>query len=287
MAQSKRWCFTLNNYVEKEIEQLKLVDCLYLVLGYEVGPTNGIKHIQGFLTFKKPYRLAALKKINDRAHWEAAKGTSLEASNYCKKDGDFYEIGTPPTPGKRTDLEEVAKLLKEGHAVATVADLFPVQYIRYGRGIRDLALITQKPYEHDDVRGIWYYGKPGSGKSYSARSNPPFYLKPQNKWFDGYAGETTIILDDLDEGGKCLGHHLKIWTDRYSCTGETKGGTVHLRHTQFIVTSNYRIGELFEGEMLKALIRRFKFKNFDLFPVYPTIPTTPPSTPPPSPNIKN
>lgn len=269
---SKRWCFTLNSYTEKEIEDFKVLDCLYLVLGYEIAPTTGMKHIQGFVTFKKDKRLSGVKKINERAHWEKAKGTSLQASDYCKKDGDFYESGTPPKQGKRTDLEEVSKLLKEGHAVATVADLFPVQYIRYGRGIRDLALICQKPYEHDDVRGMWYYGRPGTGKSYSARMNTPFYLKPQNKWFDGYAGETTIILDDLDEGGKCLGHHLKIWTDRYSCTGETKGGTVHLRHTKFIITSNYMMSELFEGEILKALTRRFTTRNFNLFPAVPQPP---------------
>jgi hypothetical protein len=54
---------------------------------------------------------------------------------------------------------------------------------------------------------------------------------------------------------------LKIWADHYACTGETKGGTVPLHHTLFIVTSNYSIEELYGSagvEMVKAIERRFK-----------------------------
>lgn len=45
-------------------------------------------------------------------------------------------------------------------------------------------------------------------------------------------------MDDLDfEGGDKLGHYLKIWADKWACTGETKGGTIPLNHHRFIVTS--------------------------------------------------
>lgn len=71
--------------------------------------------------------------------------------------------------------------------------------------------------------------------------NPGAFRKQQNKWFDGYAGQDVIILDDLDLlGGQTLGHYLKIWADRYPCYGEVKGSTVGLAHKKFIVTSNYR-----------------------------------------------
>lgn len=105
----------------------------------------------------------------------------------------------------------------------------------------DIYRSLRDQYEHTDVRGHWYVGPPGSGKSRTARERyPGAYLKAQNKWWDGYQGQEAVILDDMDKGGACLGHYLKIWADRYACTGETKGGHVQLRHMALVITSNYR-----------------------------------------------
>lgn len=124
--------------------------------------------------------------------------------------------------------------------------------------------LESEAYEADDVRGIWYYGPPGTGKSRAARELGEFYLKQQNKWWDGYAGQPVVILDDLDRNGVCLFHHLKIWADRYACTGEIKGGTVNLQHKTFVVTSNYSIDDLFEDEQVReAIRRRFKVTHFN------------------------
>lgn len=114
----------------------------------------------------------------------------------------------------------------------------------------------------DACRGIWFYGPPGTGKSRRARLDfPDAYLKSQSKWWDGYNGQTAVILDDLDTD--CLGHYLKIWADRYACTGEVKGGTVPLFHNRIVVTSNYSIEQLFKDpEMATAIRRRFTVTYF-------------------------
>ncbi len=57
----------------------------------------------------------------------------------------------------------------------------------------------------------------------------------------------------------------KIWSDKYACTGEIKGGVTKLRHKWFIVTSNYDIDTLFAdkgGVMCAAIKRRFKEIEF-------------------------
>jgi hypothetical protein len=86
-------------------------------------------------------------------------------------------------------------------------------------------------------------GPPGVGKSHVARfawDTEP-YEKMQNKWWDGYDGQEIVILEDADNGGDKLHHHLKTWTDRYATKGETKGGMIPLHYRKFVVTSNYSI----------------------------------------------
>jgi len=259
--QSTRFCFTWNNPddgVKPSLELFYETHCNYLVYGNEVGE-SGTPHLQGFLTLKKKKSITGLKKLlGSKPHLEVSKGTSLQASDYCKKDGDYVEFGTPPTPGKRSDLESAIQDIKDGATMQDVALNHSSVFVKFGRGLRDLKLTLEKPYDHDSTRGIWIYGPPGTGKSHAARHiDPNSYLKPQSKWFDGYNGQDTIILDDLDT--HVLGHYLKIWADKYACTGETKGGTIHLQHKLFIVTSNYHPSELWKDDehMLGAIERRF------------------------------
>lgn len=253
---ARRWCYTINNFNEGDCELLKGLPARYHVYGKEVGE-SGTPHLQGFVIFEKTKRLSALKKIHASAHWEIAKGTSQQASDYCKKDGEFVEIGVLSEQGKRTDLKRAIDDIDEGIDMATVAKRNPEVFVKFARGLRDYALATAEPYEHCRTRGVWIYGPPGSGKSHAARRLcPDAYLKAQNKWWDGYCGQEYVILDDLDTS--TLGHYLKIWTDKYACTGETKGGTTQLKHKLFVITSNYAPESLWPEDpvMAEAVTRR-------------------------------
>lgn len=135
------------------------------------------------------------------------------------------------------------------------------------RNLKAISTDHLKPRGSDDTRGIWVYGEPGAGKSHYARSFAlsinDLYLKPQSKWWDGYIGQSIVVLDDLDSD--CLVHHLKIWADKYGCLAETKGGTIATMHTHFIVTSNFRIDDLFEkhSPATRIAIRR-RFEVVDI-----------------------
>lgn len=62
-----------------------------------------------------------------------------------------------------------------------------------------------------------------------------------------------------------MGHYLKIWTDKWACTGEIKGSTIPLNYDRFYITSNYSPEKLFDedDELLKAIRRRFEVTHFD------------------------
>lgn len=112
----------------------------------------------------------------------------------------------------------------------------------------------------DKVRGIWIHGAPGIGKSHIVRTNEPsLYLKTQNKWWDKYNGEPAVLLEDFDKKGECLSHYLKIWADKWACTGEIKGATVPLNFERFYITSNYHPRDIFPDDpaLLEAISRRF------------------------------
>lgn len=103
--QSKRWCFTTNNYTEDHLLHLRLLaeSVTYLVFGREIAPTTGTPHLQGFCVFPTNQRLHAVRLHFPGSHLSPTVATSQVAAAYCKKDNDFEEFGQVPGPvGKTT-----------------------------------------------------------------------------------------------------------------------------------------------------------------------------------------
>ncbi|AUM61744.1 Rep [uncultured virus] len=268
MSKCRDYVFTINNptgWDDAEIEQCAK-EATYLIFGKETGE-QGTEHYQGFVMFANARSVAAVSRILTRAHLERRRGTVLQATEYCKKDGDFREYGTPPAT-KRTAKERYKWAIEKAESgdLEAIKDEEPGMYLRHLERFRSLrkrsARIIDGALEHE-----WWYGPTGTGKSKRLwERHPNHFAKPLNKWWDGYEDENVVGIEEVDPiAGKWLGHFLKIWSDRYPFTAEVKGGTLKkIRPSKVIVTSNYTIEECFPLQQDHApLKRRFKVTHFD------------------------
>lgn len=121
MSRAKSWCYTLNNpSVAERTDVAELFNdplnrIVYHVFGREQGE-SGTPHLQGFILFSQEFRLTQVRNLIPRAHWEKRRGTLQQASEYCKKDGDFDEFGTLPasaTQGRRSDWDRLREHIEE------------------------------------------------------------------------------------------------------------------------------------------------------------------------------
>lgn len=254
---SKTWGpNTLNNYTEEDCITVAGWEslCSRMIAGFEVGEEN-TPHIQFTMTFKKAMTLGMLKKLHPRVHWEL---TRLEdnAFKYAGKDEDLL-VNKGSQQGKRTDITNAYDAAKKGLSVAEFMACEPnFQAIR----------VFEKAKLHIGPRGtnepkevIWLYGKTGTGKSRWAWENyPDLYEKATFKWWDGYDGQETVLIDDF-RADYCKFHELLKLLDRYKYRGEIKGGTVEVTAKRFIITAPHHPSETYgyrTDEDIQQLLRR-------------------------------
>lgn len=210
MAESKFWCFTLNNPTE-DVEQhvgefLESADVAYGIFGREVGE-SGTPHLQGFVILNRSRRLSFLRN-KFQAHWTRrhARSTNEQARDYCKKDGDFEEFGTfvEQRQGHRSDLDELLAWADEftetnGRPPTSpdIAKHQPRAYLKYPR-FRALCA-------HRAPRRKLEFGEPNAWQQHLADA------------LNGDADDRSIAWVIDKEGGKG-----KTWFCRWMLTNNDK-----------------------------------------------------------------
>lgn len=262
---SKHWCITINNPTKNPECYYNPALMNYLILGKEVAPETGTPHYQGYMVFKKRLYLTGVRKLFSNGHLTIMTTNSKACMIYCKKENQFAEYGTPPVSNTASNKRKWAitrSAAKSGDFTTIPDDI----YVRYYANIKKIRMDNpSKPIKNAFRDNYWVYGKTGVGKSHYARSKwPDFYDKNKDKWWDGYLGEATALIDDLD-AAQCpyISNYLKRWCDIFCFRAQTKGSSVMIRPRRIVITSQFTIEECFyfDTRTRDALLGRFKIIN--------------------------
>lgn len=245
---AKNWALTINNPVaicaegangEKYCCTFNEETDLFLICATERGQ-KGTLHLQAYVQLKTRTTLAKLKKRWPTAHLEVCKGTPQQNVTYCSKEGNFHTHGIPieelKGSGARTDLDDLRESIDRGESLESIRATHYGHYLRYYSAI-------QRDIEHARVDRSWktslhiYWGDTGTGKSQACReAHPEAYWKPRGPWWDGYAGQEVVIIDDF-YGWIPFDEALRI-ADRYPLRVPFKGGYAKFVAKKVIFTSN-------------------------------------------------
>jgi len=265
---SRHFCFTDNNPSEDAISHyLSYPSLSYCIVGQEVG-AQGTPHLQGHLVYKNAHTLAqVIKHHPSHPHLEISKAPS-ESIEYCKKEGNWQESGTPPVTKSQQGKDEQARwksirLAAQEDRLDDIPEDIRFKNIRLIEHHRALYLRAQ-PLQDSPATHLWYAGPSGTGKSRKAREDHPVHFdKLLNKWWDGYTNQPTVIIDDFDKRHEMLVPFLKRWADRYPFSAEVKNNVIKIRPDLIIVTSNWLPSQIWsDPNDLEPIERRFKVVRF-------------------------
>lgn len=249
----RSWILVVNNWTDDDwnrvldLEEMTRPKIEYAIIGQEVGE-KGTPHLQGYIRFANANTwINTLVKWWPRGHFEPAKGNDQQNQKYCSKDGTFFEKGTPSGgKGTRTDLKRVHKKVIDKE-IKNEREFFEsedititqqsLQLCRSALRIFGAKRRLTKPPEVN-----YFFGESGSGKTTSVYNivdgldTPYFVANSNGKWWDGYDGQSIVIIDDWRPTWLPYQDLLRL-LDRFEFQGEIKGGHVHVVACAFYITS--------------------------------------------------
>lgn len=278
MTKTRAYSFTLNNYQEDIFDYLEAAfskgKIRYLIAGKEIAPKTGTPHIQGYIYYHNQVAFSTFKKmIGKKAHIETSKGSPDQNEIYCKKEGNYIELGDKPEQGKRSDLNKVKDdIIKNGLKVDDICVNDPMFYHQYGRTLHKIEDIAQrKKYRKEMTTCDWYYGGTGIGKSHKAFENfdpdTHYVWSLRDKgWQDGYTGQETVIINDFR--GEIPYNALLDLIDKYWCEVSRRNRMpMPFTSKHIIITSSLKPEQIFKNrekeDKIEQLMRRIKVYTKD------------------------
>jgi len=271
VAKQRKWIMTdwlteENGDWQEGIKRWQALDeskIRYAVWVVEKGK-DGKPHIQGFIHFNRPIAMTTVKsRLNSKSVHVEKVINDEAAAHYCSKPHEgcnckhctkagerLYgpvEVGEKPDYEKQKKvkpMEELALMIQKGLTDAQIAEEAPWALLRHSRGINALRFAHNKAKSQEwrDVEVILLLGDAGTGKTaWAIADSKGDYFKPdlskKEIWFDGYQGETTLILDDF-RGSSCKFEQLLKLMDGHQLSIPIKGGHTYALWKRVVITSN-------------------------------------------------
>lgn len=259
MSKHKSFIFTINNYTEQDVKWLtEDLIVSYGVVGFETGKENGTPHLQGGITFKRPYTFKKAHELHPRWHLQVAK--AVDFPNYDMKEQNYIIFGDKKQ-GKRTDLDNITKALMDGATNQELWLQYPTTYMLYSKHIKNMREEFGL-YKYRDFKPtvFWIYGDTGTGKTRSVTEHEDYknlWISGKDlRWWQGYRGQEATLFDDF-RADFCTFHELLRILDRYPYTVEVKHGHEQLLAKRMYITSPYHPERVYKTrEDVCQLLRR-------------------------------
>lgn len=261
---------TVNGYVDPSIPCALKEVCDYAIYAEEEGE-SGTPHLQCFVQLKTRHRMLAVKKLvgYDHVHLEPRRGTPEQASEYCKKGGLYEEFGELQSrdaaeggrrQGKRSkeDWDAWHDAAKKGKFDEIPRDVF----IRYQSSFKAL-YVDERPPDYTYFRGVWIWDRAhGVGKTTHIQKKYKAYMdyNMHNGFFqEDITSYNALVFDEMTPiRGRQVFRELIRFGDMSPIRVNIKHHPAVWWHPEVVfVTSNYRMDEVFGGEDLEKMRKRF------------------------------
>lgn len=244
----------------------------YIVAQLEECPTTKRKHWQIYAQFK--CQIASRKKAQKllflgQSWCEKARGTPDQNEDYCTKEEaclfkgkgvrvagtEVFRYGRRTNAkidgegAERWDLIDIQGQIEDGATEDVIAGQHFGKWCQYGRPFNKYRqMVIGRTIKYRQMEVIVLYGESRTGKSKLAsdmvtekfgelQEYEPIINENGKLWFDGYAGQKALVINEF-YGGCVRFREMQKILDGQRMQVEVKGGTAWAQWELVIITSN-------------------------------------------------